>query len=136
MKKIIKSITLFLVVILYFNTGLDQANAYYACGTYTIKCADVDMVYGESQYVASASVYFNYGEKIAYEWDNDSPGIQHVAFYVSRSGVRASKALTAPRDSNNWGVMDVTQAGWYYLFAACAGGDDTRCQGGGRISKY
>lgn len=136
MKKILKAIAFFLLCILFLNTGLNQAHAYYACSTNELKCADATLEYGQSQYVASASVYFNSGESISYSWENDAPGIMQVEFYVSRAGQRASKPLYATRDGDNWGVYPVEWSGYYYLFAACEGGNDTRCQGGGKITKY
>lgn len=134
-KILLKSLVLLFLVTLYFNTGVNQANAYYACGS-TPRCVDVDMVYGKSQYVASADIYFRVGEVVEYSWDNDSPGIMHVEFYIASEGKKMSTSKVAVSGGNDFGTYTIPKTGYYYLFGACEGGDDTRCQGGGRLAKF
>lgn len=119
---------------LFFGFNITQTSAAYTCGSST-KCKSAKMTYGKQQYVASGSIYFSKGDKLIYEWDNDSPGIMQVGFSVyNSSGVRVTTKLGATgRVGNNYGIWEVTKSGSYYLFAECEGGNDTRCQGGGTI---
>lgn len=94
------------------------------------------MNYGKDKTVFSSSVYFSKGQTIKYEWDNDSPGIFHVAFYVVNGNKKVSNTLYASALGNDYDYFTAPESGWYSLYALCKGGEDNRCQGGGTISRF
>lgn len=60
-----------------------------------------------------------------------------VGFRVYNSaGAPVFKEKVATREGNNYDYWTVTSSGYYYLFAACEGGNDTRCSGGGILKKW
>ncbi|WPK13262.1 hypothetical protein R6U77_06185 [Lysinibacillus louembei] len=135
MKKILKFLTLSLLVICSFTANLPEAEAYFACAG-TPRCADAKLQYGQAMYASSSSVYFTQGETIYYSWENDKPGIMHVAFYISKGGVQVGEMKFAAREGMDYGFYTVKESGYYYLTGACEGGNDTRCQGGGTIQLW
>lgn len=136
MKKYFKFLLLSFVLIFSFNFQIDRANAAYSCDSSSVKCADATLSYGKTEHVFSSSVYYSKGEEIIYSWENDSPGIFHVAFYIVRGNEKVSPTVYAPSLGDNYGTYPVSESGWYSLYALCNGGTDNRCQGGGRISKF
>lgn len=136
MKKRFKYLALLFVLIFSYNFQSDQANAYYACSSGEKQCADAKLRYGKDKTVFSDSVYFSKGQSIKYEWDNDSPGIHHVAFYVVNGNKKVSDTLYATASGNDYSYFPAPESGWYSLYALCKGGEDNRCQGGGRISRF
>ncbi|MBM7648076.1 hypothetical protein JOC78_001016 [Bacillus ectoiniformans] len=139
MKKAFSAIIVSMLALsLFLSFNVNEASAAFTCSSTDVKCKAAKMYYGEQQYVASGSAYFNIGETILFEWDNDNPGIMQVNFSVRNSaGTRVSKELVAAgRIGSNFGTWTVTSSGYYYLFAACEGGNDTRCVGGGVIKKF
>lgn len=127
-----------LAISLFFSVDVNPASAAFTCSSSDVKCKGARMYYGKQKYVSSGSAYFKQGETILFEWDNDEPGIMQVNFSVRNSaGKRVSAELVAPgRIGSNFGTWRVTSSGYYYLFAACEGGNDTRCVGGGTIKKF
>ena len=136
MKKYFKYLSLFFMLIFSFNFQINQANAYYSCSPGQSQCANATLNYGGSSTVFSPSVFISKGQYIKYEWDNDSPGIFHVAFYVVRGNEKVSPTLHAVSLGNDYGYFIASESGFYSLYALCKGGDDNRCQGGGTISKF
>ncbi|MES1047805.1 hypothetical protein FOA22_25590 [Heyndrickxia oleronia] len=138
MNKLKSFVIVLLLCLVGFTSGLNNSvQAAEVCTTVDEKCKSVRMYYGEAQYVASGQTYFNKGETIYYGWDNDPPGIMQVAFQIYNSaGAPVSRELVAVREGNNYGFWTVTSSGYYYLFAACEGGNDRRCSGGGKFMKW
>lgn len=134
MKKRFKYLALFFAIFFSFNFQL-EANAAYTCGS-SSQCAAAKLNYGKDKTVFSSSVYFSKGQTIKYQWDNDSPGIFHVAFYVVNGNKKVSNTLYATSLGNDYGYFTATESGWYSLYALCKGGEDNRCQGGGTISRF
>lgn len=134
MKKILQCFTL--VMLLFYAVAYDVAEAYYACSTSETQCADAKLTYGGVDRVFSKKVFFSKGETIQYSWENDSPGIFHVAFYVVLGNEKVSDTLYAVHLGNNSATVKAPSSGYYALHALCKGGEDNRCQGGGRISKF
>lgn len=98
------------------------------------------MYWGQQQYVASPSIYLYQGQTAYYEWGNDTSGLMQVSFAIyNSSGQRVSPELVATGSysgGNNWGTWKVSSSGYYYLFAACEGGNDTRCVGSGLVENW
>ena len=127
--------TFLALIVFSLAFDLPRADAAYSCGSLS-RCEDVTLKYGGAEYAASGTVYFTKGEQVSYSWDNDSPGIMQVEFYISKDGKQVSSSLLAPRYGNNFSTFLIPSNGYYYLFAACDGGNDDRCQGGGMIRKF
>ena len=125
-------LSLFLLVL--FDTNVKQAYAYYACSKNEARCADASFLYGGSKTTSTSSIYFSKGEKIEIQWENDSPGREHVAFYIMSDKDKISKTIYAPAYGNNRHVEDAPFSGYYYMVALCKGGETNTCKGGGRIS--
>lgn len=136
MKKFIMSAFLFCLVLYSFTVDVEKASAYYECSTNETRCVDAKLTYGGGQYVASPSIYFAKGEVVSYSWENDAPGIQHVAFWIEKDGTKVGSTLYAARNASDFNNYTIQTSGYYYLIGACAGGDDNRCSGGGRLSKW
>ncbi len=71
-----------------------------------------------------------------FDWENDSPGKMQVVFYVTKDGKQVGSAKFAAALGNDYDYFSVKESGNYYLTAACEGGNDNRCQGGGTIRKW
>lgn len=136
LKKYFKYLSLFFVLIFGFNFQINQANAYYACSPGQSQCADAILSYGGDSTVFSSEIFISKGQSIKYEWENDSPGIFHVAFYVVKDNQKMSPTLYAVAKGNDFGYFVASESGYYSLYALCKGGDDNRCRGGGTISKF
>lgn len=134
MKKILQCFAL--VMLLFYADSYDVAEAYYECSANETQCADAKLTYGGVDRVFSKKVFLNKGEKIAYSWENDSPGIFHVAFYIVLGNEKVSDTLYAVHLGENGGTITAKTSGYYALHALCKGGEDNRCQGGGRISRF
>lgn len=134
MKKIAKYLVVLFLVILCFNTNLDSASAYYACSSGESRCADSTLNYGTDVRVSTKNVYFSKGEEIVYQWENDYPGKFHVAFYLVSGSNKIGTTQYASDIGNQYATISAPSSGYYSLYALCAGGEDNRCQGGGRIS--
>lgn len=126
-----------LVFSMVFTTGIDSAKAYYSCGSDDVRCRSVRMFYGQKTFVKTSQVYFYANESIYYSWDNDKPGIMQVGFSIyNAAGKRVSPEKVAVREGDNYGIWPVPTSGYYYLLALCEGGNDTRCEGGGKLMKW
>lgn len=131
-KNLFKSVILVVLVIFCFSIELPQANAAITCGS-TPRCAQTSLTYGGSQYAASASIYLSAGESVYIDWQNDSPGKMQVVFYATKAGKQVGPTKYAAALGHDYDYFKITESGYYYLTAACEGGNDTRCQGGGTI---
>lgn len=138
MKKHFKYLLLFSMLMFGYNFQIDQANAAFSCSPSISQCSDAKLTYGGSKTVFSSSVYFSKGENIFYSWQNDSPGIFHVAFYVVKGNEKVSDTLYANSSpsSYDYGYFPAPESGFYTLYALCKGGEDNRCQGGGTINRF
>lgn len=121
--------------------GINKASAAGVyCDGYHSPCADAQMYWGQQQYVASGSIYLYRGQTAYYEWGNDNSGLMQVSFAIyNSSGQQVSPALVAAGSysgGDNWDTWTVPSDGYYYLFAACEGGNDTRCVGSGLIEHF
>jgi hypothetical protein len=122
---------------LFFNTSVETARAYYTCGSDDVKCRSARMYYGQQTSVSTTAVYFYRGETIYYSWDNDPAGLFQVGFAVhNSSGKRVSTEKLATKNGDNYGTWPVAEPGYYHLVAKCEGGNDTRCEGGGKLMKW
>lgn len=133
MKKYFKFLLLFSMLVCGYNFQANQANAYFECSSGLSQCEDAKLTYGGNKTVVSKSVYFSKGQSIIFDWQNDSPGIHHVAFYVVRGNEKVSETIYATSVGSNYDVITATESG---LYALCKGGEDNRCQGGGTIRRF
>jgi hypothetical protein len=99
------------------------------------RCVDVTMTKGY-QYVASPSLYLYKGEYAHFDFQTNADSVHHVAFAVYNSaGTRVTSWKYASyAGGEDGGYFTVPSTGYYYLFAACKGGEATTCTGGGTLS--
>jgi len=136
MKSVYKFVAMSLLAISFFGTNVKQADAYFYCSPNETRCASAFLNYGMDKEVSSKTVYFSKGETIQYEWQNVSPGIQHVAFAVYSGTTKITPFAYAPSNGNESETYTAPHSGYYFLYALCQGGGDNRCEGGGRISPF
>lgn len=134
MKSIYKYVAILLLATSFFGTNVKKADAYFYCSPNETRCASAFLNYGLHKEISSKSVYFSKGETIEYQWQNVSPGIQHVAFAVYSGTTQITAYAYAPANGNEHKTYPAPSSGYYFLYALCQGGGDNRCEGGGRIS--
>jgi len=130
-----------IVIFMTSNLGVNKANAAgFYCTSSDNPCKDAQMYWGKQQFVATGSVYLYKGQLAYYEWGNDPSGLMQVSFAIyNSSGTRVSPEKVAAGSysgGENYGTWTVSATGYYYLFAACEGGNDTRCVGSGKITLW
>ncbi len=133
----LKVLVLGVLVALSTTFGPSQASAYgVQCGPGDFKCADAEFN-NDGNYVSSKRIWFDKGETIYFEWENEEDGLMQVAFAVHNyHGEVSDEKVATGKGGNNFGTYTVDFADYYHLFAACEGGNDTRCKGGGLIKKF
>ncbi|KYC91360.1 hypothetical protein MXL46_21170 [Heyndrickxia sporothermodurans] len=103
------------------------------------RCVDISMKYGVAQYWSTPKIYFSKGEEFKYDFGTTNKSLFHVAFAVFR--LSDGKQITpwsyaAGKGGIDYSYGDIPSTGYYYMMAACKGGDDTRCEGGGTLKKW
>lgn len=138
MEKLIKSFFSVLLLGILVTTSSTQVQAAYACSPGETNCEDASFgKYNTKKTTSSNGVLFSKGSRAVYQWQNEPTGKMHVNFAIyNGKGTRISSMLAAAGGGgSDYGTWIIPESGLYYLMAACEGGNDTRCYGGGRLSK-
>ncbi|MBB2482440.1 hypothetical protein H5P36_19910 [Bacillus sp. APMAM] len=120
-------------------TNKAQAAGYY-CSTSSDTCVDVKMTYGKAQYWSTPRIYFKKGQHFKYDFETSVNSLFHVGIAVFR--VSDGAQITTPfiyavgKGGDIFGEGDAPTSDYYYMMATCKGGDDTRCEGGGLLTKF
>lgn len=134
MKKIYMTLAAFLLFLIGSIGGANEAKANFECWGGASRCVDVTMPYGY-QYASSPTIYLYKGETVSYDFETGSTSVYHVAYAVHDSlGIKVTPWRYAAQKGGSSGyTFTVPYTGSYYLLAGCAGGDQTRCTGGGTL---
>jgi hypothetical protein len=130
-------VAIFMILFSVFNSfGENEAYAAFACDG-APGCISLPLYKGET-YKASPSIYLKAGQTALIEFETNPDSVHHVAFAAySNSGTQVTPwqyaGYAGGNDNYYWSVPT---SGYYYLFAACKGGEASTCTGGGTIRSF
>mgnify|MGYP005611752529 FL=1 len=131
MKKIIKFLIMFLLVISFSSINSKQANAD-SCSSGQTRCADTSLLYGVDKISSTNARFFVKGERIWFSWSNVSPGIFHTNIAIYNGTTKVYGYHSIPSLGSDYGYIPAPYSGSFHLVALCSDGlGETRCKGEG-----